>query len=194
MLFGLVSEAPTVKHEELVKIARAIKRQIDEHVGPVWNVSAEVEAYPKLKGIPPHCSPVLISDKFKFESQGVHLHREYDDRPFGLLKANKNISVEISHEIIEMLTDPTGDRVVSGPSPVPGQGTVQYLLEVCDPPESDAYAYKIGRIKVSDFCTPAYYDVDARPGSALSHTGAITRPLEVLRKGYITWHEPVTGA
>jgi hypothetical protein len=192
--FALASEASGLDYSRLVKIARAVERQIVEHVGPVWDVAGTVTAYHHLSEAPQNTSPVLVSDKFKFQSLGVHLHRAFDNRPFALVKAVKqpDVSVAISHEIIEILVDPTGDRMVSAPSVKSGQDAVEYLLEVCDPPE--AYPYSIDGQRVSDFCTPAYYDIDPHPGVAYTHNRAVSRPREVLAKGYLSWLEPVSGA
>lgn len=191
--FALASEAAGLEYSRLVKIARAVEAQITEHVAPVWDVRGTVTAYRHINDAPPDSSPVLVSDKFKFQTLGVHLYREWDDRPFALVRAVKkeDVSVAVSHEIIEILVDPTGDRTVSAPSIKPGQGGVEYLLEVCDPPEN--YPYTVDGERVSDFCTPAYYDPGSHPGVAYSYNRAISRPLEVLPKGYVSWHEPVTG-
>ncbi|MDJ0346198.1 hypothetical protein QMK19_16000 [Streptomyces sp. H10-C2] len=35
-----------------------------------------------------------------------------------------------------MLGDPWGNRLVAGQSPKPGQGAVEFLVEVADPPEA----------------------------------------------------------
>jgi hypothetical protein len=190
--FALASEAAGLGYSRLVKIARAVEAQIEEDVAPVWDVTGTVTAYHHINDAPADRSPVLVSDKFKFQTLGVHLYRQLDDRPFALVRAVKkeDISVAISHEIIEILVDPTGDRTVSAPSIKQGQGGVEYLLEVCDPPEN--YPYKVGGERVSDFCTPAYYDPGSRPGVAFTHNRAISRPLEVLPKGYVSWYEPVT--
>jgi hypothetical protein len=63
-------------------------------------------------------------------------------------------SVTASHECQEMLADPFGNRLVSGPSLAPDQGNVEYLVEVCDPVEDLGFAYLINGVLVSDFYTP----------------------------------------
>ena len=187
MHFALTSGGGYRDHALLGKIAHAVQAQIQHDVAPVWNVDAMVCAYRNLADAPEDAYPVFVSDRFNFPSLGVH--QDYNGMPLALVKAPRDLSLTISHEIIEMLIDPFGDRTVIGPSWVPGQGDVEYLLEVCDPPEAESYP--VNGLPVSDFCTPSYYDVGAGPGVKFSRTGKIAKPLDVLPKGYLSWHEPV---
>ena len=47
-------------------------------------------------------------------------------------------------------------------------------------------------ILVSDFYTPRYFEPRKADGVRYSFTGAIKRPREVLRGGYLSWHDPVS--
>src|SRR5262249_33082099 len=47
-------------------------------------------------------------------------------------------------------------------------------------------------IQVSDFYTPRYFDPIQAPGVRYSFTGALTEPRQVLRDGYLSWHDPVS--
>ena len=73
------------------------------------------------------------------------------------------------------------------PSIKRGEGRVSYLVEVCDPPESEEFAYTVNDVLVSDFITPAFYDPVAVQGVRYSFTGAVKRPRQVLEGGYISW-------
>src|SRR5262249_19529619 len=102
-------------------------------------------------------------------------------------------TLNASHECLEMLADPSGDNFWRVESPAPGWGPVEILLEVCDPCTTPEFAYQIDGVVVSDFYTPQYFDPVLAPGVRYSFTGSIAKPLEVLRGGYITWREPVSG-
>jgi hypothetical protein len=91
-----------------------------------------------------------------------------------------------------MLADPFGNRVMAGPSVKPDQGRVEYLVEVSDPCESEQCSYTVNGVMVSDFYTPHYFDPVEAVGVRYSFTGAVTSPRQVLRGGYLSWHEPVT--
>jgi hypothetical protein len=187
--FALASLTPGVPFPTLVTIARAVTLQIQDHVRPIWGVEGTVKPWRHIRQAPDHACPVLISDRFGFPSLGVHLND--NGRAFALIKPNSNLSANVSHEILEILVDPMGDRTVAGPSLKPGEGPVEYLVEICDPPE--ARSYKHDGVEVSDFCTPRYYDARAEPGVAYSYKRFITRPLEVLPEGYLTWRNPADG-
>ena len=182
--------------DRMRKVAGAVEAQITQHVGPLWRVAAVVRAYRDIdEGLDamPNAWPVLVSDKFAFPAHGVHL--DYTDgQPFVLIRDDGNpegVATAISHEIIEVLIDPAGGRTVAGPSIMPGQGPVEYLVEACDPPES--WSYPFHSVCVSDFCTPRYYDVSAPPGSRFDHMGAIERALDVLPGGYLSWRDARSG-
>src|SRR5262249_42939044 len=98
-------------------------------------------------------------------------------------------SLTASHEALEMLVDPFGNRLMAGDSPKPDQGRVEFLVEVCDPSEAAEYAYTVNGILVADFYTPKYFDPVFAPGIRYSFTGAITEPRQVLPGGYLSWHD-----
>ena len=102
-------------------------------------------------------------------------------------------SLTASHEMLEMLADPFGNRVVAGRSPKRGQGRVEFLVEVCDPSEAAEFGYTVNDILVSDFYTSRYFDPAFDTHARYSFTGAITKPREVLRGGYVSWHDPVSN-
>ena len=91
-----------------------------------------------------------------------------------------------------MLVDPFGSRLVAGDSPKPGQGRVEFLVEVCDPSEAAEFGYSVNGILMSDFYTPRFFDPLVAPGVRYSFTGALTEPRQVLRGGYLSWHDPVS--
>jgi hypothetical protein len=74
-------------------------------------------------------------------------------------------TVDASHETVEMLVDPYGNRLqtsnaigIDNGRITDAEGKYEYLVEACDPCEANNYAYQIDGILVSDFITPAFYD------------------------------------
>jgi hypothetical protein len=125
---------------------------------------------------------------------GVHMDK--DGQPFALITSSTTLdewSLTASHEMCEMLVDPSGDRQETGDSPKPEQGRVSFLVEVCDPSEAADFAYSVNGILVSDFYTPNYFDPTQASGVRYSFTGAITRPRQVLRGGYLSWKDATSG-
>jgi len=122
---------------------------------------------------------------------GIHL--DQDGQPFALITSGPGWALTASHEALEMLADPFGNRTIAGPSIKPGQGRVSYLVEVCDPSEATAFSYSVNDIVVSDFYTPSFFDPVTSQGVRYSFTGAIKKPRQVLKGGYLSWQEPVSG-
>jgi hypothetical protein len=98
-----------------------------------------------------------------------------------------------SHEVLEMLADPFGERLVAGAAPAEakGQKRVEFLVEVCDPSEDGKFGYTVNDILLSDFYTPNFFDPVTNKATRYSFTGAITKPRSILKNGYISWHNPV---
>jgi len=191
---ALVSESSTVDLARTTVIAAALNKQIARDVAPLWGIQATVQAYPKLGDVPLDYWPMLIRDNIGNHAPGVHLND--DGQPFALISANQNIdvlSMTASHEAIEMLVDPTGDRLVAGSSPVPNQGRVMFIVEVCDPCQSARFAYTVNGLLVCDFYTPQYFNPVAAAGVQYSFTGAISKPRQVLQAGYLSWLEPISN-
>ena len=136
---ALVVEAPQVSQRAVAEIAAALQRQLVRDVAPIWEVYATIDAFASLEHVPPGYWPILVGDNFPgVESVGIHLDR--NGQPFALVEASPSWSLTASHEAIEMVVDPWGSRTVPGGSPMAGQGLVEILVEVCDPPGGAQWA------------------------------------------------------
>jgi hypothetical protein len=184
---ALVAETNQVKLKELTRVAAALQKQVSRDVAPIWNVQATVNAFGSLEDVPVGYWPMIVQQDVQ-DAAGVH--EDKDGQPFALIESGTSWSLTASHECVEMLVDPFGNRLVAGPSPKPNQGRVEFLVEVCDPSEDEAYAYHVNGVLVSDFYTSAFFDPTAAAGVRYSFTGAITKPRQVLPGGYLSWHDP----
>jgi hypothetical protein len=94
-----------------------------------------------------------------------------------------------SHELLRMLANPTGAARTPGPSfCMPGQGTVEYLIDVCAPCQDVGSAYAIDGVPVSDFCLRLFFRSAGgltRQGS--SFTGASHGAFTPAAGGVVTW-------
>lgn len=188
---ALVSEVGGHDPSDVARVAAALQKQATRDFGPIWDVRATVDAFPKLEDVPVGYWPMIVQTDINMPgAAGVHMDK--DGQPFALIAMSDSWSLTASHEMLEMLGDPFGKRVIAGKSPKRGQGRVEFLVEVCDPSEADQFGYTANDILVSDFYTPRFFDPTRSDGVQYSFTGAIKSPREILRGGYISWHDPVS--
>jgi hypothetical protein len=187
---ALISETPKVSAEELADVAAALNQQVVTDFGPAWQIDAMVAAYPSLADKPPEFWPIIVRENVDQSAHGVH--HDPQDQPFAVVEWNAGWSLWASHECLEMLADPWGRQLVAGPSLKPEQGTVQYLVEVCDPCQNVLFSYPIGGHNVSDFYLRNYFDAALNPAASYSCKGSLTAPRQVLPGGYLTWYEPTS--
>nr|WP_293838920.1 hypothetical protein [uncultured Arsenicibacter sp.] len=182
---ALVSLTTNVSFSRLAVISAAIQKQIIRDFSPIWKIQATIDVFRTLEDMPAGYWPVVIVNKINIGTPGLHL--DANGQPFALVLADDDIPFTCSHEILEMLVDPFGDRFVTSDSLLPEQGRVAYLVEVCDPCEGLPFGYAVNGLILSDFYTPHYFDPVANPAVKYSFSGAITRPREILKDGYISW-------
>lgn len=187
---ALVTESRSISFSELTSVSAALQKQATRDFSPIWTVEATVDAFDKLEDIPLGYWPMIVKDNIGFDAAGIHLDK--DNQPFALITSGENWALTASHEMLEMLADPFGNRLVAGDSPKPDQGRVEFLVETCDPSEAEEFGYTVNGILLSDFYTPSYFDPVRADGVRYSFTGAITEPREVLRGGYLSWKDSVT--
>jgi len=188
---ALVSQTDSVSLAQLTLASAAIQKQVARDLRPIWNITATVDAFATLKDVPLGYWPVVLQDEIKFNAQGIHLNKKNGD-PFALVEVSTNWSLTTSHECLEMLVDPSGNRTVASNSVKPGQGRVNYLVEVCDPSESAKFAYTVNGVLVSDFYTPEFFDPVTSSGVRYSFVGAVKQPKQVLDGGYLSWFDPAS--
>jgi hypothetical protein len=189
---ALISESSDVSFAEAAKISAALQKQITRDYSPIWKVPATIDSFATLDDVPTGYWPIIIMDDIGFEgAAGIHLDR--NKQPYALVQAGTNTPLTCSHEALEMLTDPFGSRLVPSDSIKPGQGRVNYLVEVCDPSEAVQFGYSVNGMLLSDFYTPSYFNPVSNSGVQYSFTGAIKEPKQVLPGGYLSWMIPQTN-
>ena len=172
---------------DLTAAAQALQIQIDRDFTPVWGAAATIAAFDPNAKLPAGTWPIRIVDR-PAGGLGIHLDRAH--HPYAEIMATADWTITASHEILEMLVDPYGQKLISAPDidPDSDHHQVRYLVEVCDPCEM--WSYVVKGLAVSDFVTPEYYNAHAASGTALDQLGRLAEPLEVPRGGYISWIDP----
>jgi hypothetical protein len=188
---ALVSEVNEISPSQLSRASAALQKQLTRDFGPIWRVKATIDAFAQLDDVPLTYWPILIQKDIHMNAGGVHL--DNNGQPFALVRYSNQWTLTASHEMLEMSADPFGNRLIQSRSVKPDQGRVEYLIEVCDPSESAEFAYHVNGVLVSDFYTPHFFDPVKNTCVRYSFTGAITKPRQVLRGGYLSWHNPPTN-
>ncbi len=197
---GLVDTTGRIAPEKMTAAAAALDIQVTRDLPSYWKVSATVSYLPDHRNIPQGVWPVQIVKSLPPGEGGFHLTKH--NQPYAkviLTPGSDEWTIDASHEIVEMLVDPNGNRLQpataikisgNGVTDDPSSGKFEYLVEACDPCEDNSHAYNINGVMVSDFLTPHFYDAQASADVRYSFTGALTRPRELLKGGYISFVDP----
>lgn len=208
---ALVSLTREISTRSLLQAGAAVQKQLTRDFMPIWGLRATLDTFDDLSSVPSDYHPVvvfahseeligqlevaigpelvarLVDDFEKDRLGGLHLNA-FTRQPFALVEASDAWSVVISHEVLEMIADPFGNRLIAAAHPLDRTQRVKYLLEVCDP--CQAVWYPVNGVPVSDFFTPRYFDPVSVDRTRYSFTGEIEEPLQILEGGYLTWIDP----
>lgn len=202
---GILTKHPTAGNAPtfgaLQAAAHALSVQIARDVAPRWNLSASVSAYPTLASLPPGAWPIFVEPTID-DPDAEGYHTDANQQPYALVRFDKTWTVTVSHELIEMLIDPHGNRLLHQtldlrgyPNQLPGLPAnidALTLIEACDPCEGETY--NIAGIPVSDFVFPTWYSTInsvSGPDSGSFEAGADflgrCKPGRLLRDGYVSY-------
>jgi hypothetical protein len=192
---GLVDMTGQIDVDLVHSAAIALNLQVTRDLPQFWPVTATVTYLPNPDKIPAGIWPVQLVKTLPPNEGGFHSDKH--KQPYAKVIASRNDpswTIDASHEILEMLVDPYGNRMQSSVAIEIIRGKIQdgtgqygYLVEACDPCEDNSYAYTVNGVAVSDFITPHFYDPMVTSGTRYSFTGAIKGPRQILPGGYISW-------
>jgi hypothetical protein len=171
---------------------------VTEHFQPEWGKSAKLKAVKLAIGhgvAPIEGAPgaiIYVGDDSQDPTTGVENALGYHSRnhgkvPYGFVyldiveKYGEPWSSTLSHEVLELLEDPTAVKVVTGPAPGYPEVSVYYDLEVCDPTQGDLY--EIDGVTVSNFVGRAYFGQIGGSGKT-NYLDLVLDPFGVRPKGY----------
>jgi hypothetical protein len=192
---GLVDKTGALDPQLVQATAAALNIQAMRDLSDIWNVQATVRYLPDPKKIPVGVWPVFLVAKLPPGEGGVHLDK--NNQPYSLVigtPGKDDWTIDASHETVEMLVDPSGNRLqtsraikIAGKGVQDTTGQFEYVVEACDPCEANQYAYSIDGIAVSDFITPHFYDPLVTSGTRYSFGGHVPGPRQILPGGYISF-------
>jgi hypothetical protein len=179
---GLTTLTGEIQPDELSAVAAALQIQVTRDFAPEWGATAVVSAV-SFDAMPAGTIPLIVHDSLGPKADGFHRTRR-DETPYIVVPYGPTWSLAASHELLRMLANQAGSTRLPGPSRLGGQGTVDYLLDVCAACQGVESAYAIDGIAVSDFCPRAFFGGSA---PARSFSGRAMQAFEPLAGGVVTW-------
>src|SRR5216683_1038688 len=108
---GIASRSQVVGLRDIIKVASAINLQANRDLQDIWDISASVTALADPESIEPGVWPIFIVDDVG-QDGAAGLHLTDHQQPYALVQAGATWSLTASHECLEMLVDPSGNRLV----------------------------------------------------------------------------------
>jgi hypothetical protein len=202
---------------EVLKVVRAINRQLSEDFVPHWHTSARVRlegcsplndtaraAIERLKQAPQDVrgdAIMYLWDKVADVDRALGYH-DANNRglPYGFVftdlsaKLGEPWSVTLSHEVLELVGDANVNIFAAGPHPEDPQRVVFHWYEMCDAVQADSY--DIDGVLVSNFVLPLYFTVGEQTGARndfLNRTkdGRGLSSFGVNPGGYVGFYDPL---
>ena len=186
---ALVSQTPSVPLSEIVKVAAALQKQVTRDFAPIWEVSATVDSFAKLEDVPLGYWPIMVRDDVITNFQAAGIHLDDNGQPFSLVQASDDWAMTSSHEVLEMLADPFGERVIRRQAAGAGReegrrheaGASTSSRSAISVSESDETAYTVNDISGVDFYAPHFYEPDPARHALQLHRPAIAKPAPSCR-------------
>lgn len=188
----IVNRTSRIRDARFAHALPGLQQQISQHFAPFWGVDAALSLVGRGQQPDPAAWKLWLLDTS--DQVGDLGYHTADDAgvPDGKIFVEDDIryaaeiTVTMSHELCELLCDPTTVRMA--PALVSGR---EYGIEVCDPVEADADGYFCGDIRVSDFVTPLYFGIPNPGGEVVyDYCRRLARPCPELRPGgYLIYRE-----
>lgn len=174
----------TVPQADVDAALPAFQTAVSRDLAPAWGTDATLTTDPTLETSAQMV--VEISDDANCVGC-LGYHEVFGGKPTSYVFArtgaefNESWQLTFSHELFEMLVDPWINRLAQW-------NGRNWLVEVCDPPESGLYAYFVDGVAISDFITPRWYDRTLR--GPFDFTRHLKRAGQIGKHGYASYLDP----
>jgi len=197
---AVINESSEVSDAQVAQMVPALQVQVSRDFAPAWGIDADLRVIAnRPASAPGEWWLAIIDDADQAGALGYH-DLTSEGLPLGKVFARTtrleggNWTVTASHELLEMLGDPDINLTVLVQDQNQNAGRL-YAYEVCDACEDDAFAYQVNGIQVTDFVFPSWFETFRPAGSAQFDFGRqITKPLELLKGGYIGYFDLTGGS
>jgi hypothetical protein len=178
----VTNQAATVSPEEALLWTIACADQVRNEFAEAWGFVPPTVSYSPDGSVDPGAFHVLIvDDATQAGLLGYHDEdQEGKPRAFVFAKTIREFgeepSVTLSHEILELVLDPTCSLWHQAPD-----GKLR-ALEACDAVQGDSYVKRVGDtdVRVSNWVSPNYFDATPIAGEPFDYMGKLSRPCPAL--------------
>jgi hypothetical protein len=200
---AVINFTSTLNDQKAQEAIRAVNRQVIEDFAPIWGYGrllklhavdfdpADPDSLAPQK-VPADSAMYLVDEASLPGALGFH-DLNTRDVPVGFVFVlNPNDwTVTLSHEVLELILDPTVNIFVPGPDPRNPNNIVLHTYEVCDAVER--ISYTIDEIAVSDFLTPSYFTIGDAPGTRNDFLGVGVPSFGVTENSHIAFFDLSSG-
>jgi hypothetical protein len=194
---AILNASTVLSDDDVAAIVPALQTQVSRDFAPVWGLDADLRFVPQdNKPTAKEWWLVVLDNSDQAGALGYH-DLTKQGLPLGKVFAKTDMdygeqwSGTASHELLEMLADPTINLTVFEESETGGR---LYAYEVCDACEAEEFGYNIDGVLVSDFVYPTWFESFHKPGSTqFDQTNSISKPFGLLKGGYIGIYDVVAG-
>jgi hypothetical protein len=172
---AIINNTKSISDATLQPVANAVATQVHNEYKAKWGYDATFVYVAKGKTSPAGAWKVYVDDR-----KGDY-HTVTSGNPIAYCHVS-GVSTDywtntISHEVLEMRTDPFVNNTYTRPD-----GSTGYV-EVCDACETNDQGYRISTILMSDFVYPSWFKSTGT--GPFDYRGLITAPFQVLSGGYL---------
>jgi hypothetical protein len=200
---AVINFTSTLNDQAVQDAIRAVNRQVLEDFVPLWGCGRvlRLQAVDFNPADPDTLAPqkvaadsamYLVDEASLPGALGYH-DLNTRDVPVGfvfVLDPN-DWTVTLSHEVLELILDPTVNLFVPGPDPRNANNLVLHTYEACDAVERISYA--IDGIAVSNFLAPSYFTIGDAQGTRNDFLGAGVPSFGVTRNSHIAFLDLSAG-
>ncbi len=174
---AIINSTRSVSDATLQGVASAVATQVHNEYQARWGYDATFVYVGKGQSVPKGAWPCYIDDR-KGDYHTVNSKTKLPTAYCHVVGVSTDYWTNtISHEVLEMRTDPFVNTTYTRPD-----GSTGYV-EVCDACETNDQGYRISNILMSDFVFPSWFTASGT--SPFDQTRLITAPFQVLPGGYL---------
>ena len=200
---AVINFSTQLNDQDIQRAIRSVNRQVVEDFMPLWGAGRVLKLHEPVSDPadidtlalePVYADSViyLVDEGLLAGALGFH-DLNARDLPFGFVFVldTNDWTVTLSHEVLELIIDPTVNLFVPGPDPRNPANLVLHTYEVCDAVERTTY--RIDEIDVSNFLTPSYFTIGDARGTRNDFLGVDVPSFGVTRNSHIAFLDLSTG-